>query len=107
LPFCIAASGGNDSNSGQFINQPKADAMSCFDALPSIGGNIYLMDTGSGGLVWDKASNPSTCGAWIGGSEDPNYASFGSGSYQCWRKAKGEVNFIGVAGSNGKNWVVD
>ena len=87
---------GNDNNDGLSWGSAKASVMAAYDALPPLGGTIYIMQ-GPGG---DGTSIPSTGtpgqGIWIMGSGDPNYSSPPPG----WRRFKPNTNFIGVAGTS-------
>lgn len=95
---CYAKSGGSDSNDGSYWAFAKADVMACYDALPSRGGTIYIMDGGrdGGGIPACKPSDPHGCGIWIMGQIDPNYPHPPDG----WRRAKAAVSFVGVGGTH-------
>lgn len=95
-PLCYASYFGSDSNDGLSWGTAKADIMACYDTLPSGGGTIFVADGGGGTAINAcKSTDPAGCGIWIMGSGDPNYASPPAG----WRKWKGSVEIIGVAGS--------
>jgi hypothetical protein len=94
--ICYAASGGNDTNDGSYWAFAKADIMSCYEALPDVGGTIYIKDDiDKTGIPACKPSDPPGCGIWIMGQRDPNYVHPAAG----WRRSKRAVNFIGVAGN--------
>ena len=92
--ICYAAPGGNDSSDGSYWAFAKADIMSCYDALPPVGGTIYIKEDGKKGTAVPacEPSAPKGCGIWIMGKNDPNYANPPAG----WRRAKGTVAFVGV-----------
>lgn len=102
--ICYAAPTGNDANDGSYWAFAKADVMSCYDALPSGGGTIYIRDDSNGqhvGIRACKPTDPPGCGIWLMGGRDPNYTNPPPG----WRRAKtggaGAVDFIGVGGTTG------
>ena len=95
--FCYAKPGGNDSNDGSSWASPKADIMSCYDALPAAGGVIYVTQGMKGESVTAcKLTEPPGCGIWIMGRGDPNFSHPPPG----WRRRKFTVAIIGVAGNS-------
>jgi hypothetical protein len=87
---------GNDNNDGLSWGSAKATIMAAYDALPALGGTIYIMQ-GPGGddTPIPATSNPAQ-GIWIMGYIDPNYSSPPPG----WRQFKPNTSFIGVAATS-------
>jgi hypothetical protein len=79
--LCYASSTGNDAHDGSSWTLANADIMSCYDALPSVGGTIYIDDNGNQ-INSCPATDPAGCGIWIMDSSDPNYGNPLAG----WRK---------------------
>lgn len=98
-PICYAAYNGNDLSNGLSPGTAKRSVMACYDALPTGGGTIFLLNGGVAGqnVPSCKTTDPAGCGIWIMGSNDPNFTSPPAG----WRRTKGSVNFIGLAGTSG------
>jgi hypothetical protein len=96
-PICYAAPSGNDLNDGSYWAFAKADLMACYDALPSGGGTIFFRDSGVKGQVTPacRPMDPPGCGILIVAPSDPNYSRPPAG----WRRVKGPVAFIGMAGT--------
>lgn len=87
-----AASGGSDSNDGKSWGTAKATVMAAYDALPPLGGTIYICSIYTNAINWTSTGQ----GAWIMGPSDPNYASPRTG----WRKLK-SAKFIGACPDTG------
>jgi len=79
-----ATSEGNDANDGLSWGSAKLTIMAAYDALPALGGTIFIGPNVS-------ATSTLGQGIWLMGSSDPNYASPPAG----WRHWKA-VSFIGV-----------
>lgn len=103
-PLCYASPDGNDGNDGSGWASAKADIMACYDALPGVGGTIYIKagDRNGATIPACKPGDPQGCGIWIMGPKDPNFPHPPPG----WRRAK-TVSFIGIPyrdASNMNQW---
>ena len=93
--ICYASPHGNDLADGLTLRTAKQDVMSCYDDIS--GGTIFLLDGGHGVPLRACAQrDPPSCGIWIMGSADPNYAHPPAG----WRKEKA-ISFVGGMGTAG------
>jgi hypothetical protein len=86
---------GSDSSDGLSWGTAKKTVMAAYDALPSLGGTIFMMQGPNGeGLI---ATSVEGQGIWIMPPSDPNYSNPPPG----WRHAKGgAVTFEGVGSSS-------
>jgi len=87
---------GDDSNDGLSWGTAKKTIMAAYDALPTAGGTIYIMQGSGGDVTSVPATNTPGQGIWIMGYLDPNYSSPPPG----WRLFKPNTSFIGVAATS-------
>jgi len=96
VPICYVAHGGRDENDGESWTAAKGDIMACYDALPELGGTIFVAQGRGGEAEYVPATNMPGQGIWIMGGNDPNFRHPPPG----WRRSKVRVSFIGVAATS-------
>lgn len=95
-PICYVEFGGSDEKDGKSWATAKSTIMACYDALPEMGGTIFIAQGGGGDQEFVRATNVPGEGIWIMGSMDPNFKHPPAG----WRRSKSHVSFIGVAATS-------
>ena len=90
--ICYFGTSGNDTNTGENAGIAKLTWLGCYDALPTAGGTIYVLNGQGTGPACSPTSGQ---GIGLAGPLDPGYGSLPAG----WRQAK-PITTIALSGAN-------